>query len=239
MKSQIRLDAPDYLLTSRTLKQVTFRSTAAASKFNMIARVLTTVCLALLCLKLTLCQDINLTPSVPLEETTVNPAERVIVHNEDAVTHAAATDNGQPLELTCPNDNEDHFVSTSWYTCSGYGRTGLYRISEDKTNVMAYRVPDLGLADAHNITRDGTLLVTPRNCSQERVYICDRWANVGHQNQCWFFTVQNCTVRMLTTPARQCLCSSPRPIVTSGTAHSTMACGLTWLAIAVLTIIRI
>lgn len=161
MKSQIRPDQPDYLLTSRTLKQVTFRWPAAASKFNMIARVLTTVCLALLCLKLTLCQDINLTSSVPLEETPINPVERVIVHNGDAVTHAAATDNSQPLELTCPNDNEDHFVSTGWYKCSGYGHTGLYWISENKTNVMSYRVPDLGLADAYNITPDGTLLVTP------------------------------------------------------------------------------
>lgn len=204
----------------------------------MISRVLIAVFLVSLCFKRTLCQDITPTPDLPSEETTVNPDQRAIVHDQDAVTRAAVADDGQPLELTCPNDNEDHFLSTGWYTCSGNGLTGLYRIGENKT-VMRYSVPDVEFADAHNITRNGALLVSPRNCSNERVYICKRWANVGRQNQCWMFTVQNCTVRMSTNSNLQCSCPRTRHVVPSSKAHSTMACGIAWLAIAVLTIVHI
>lgn len=181
-----------------------------------------TVCLALFCVNLTLCLNVTPEPGVPSEET---------------ISHAAGMADEQPLELRCPNDNQEHFISTGWYTCSGYGRMGLYRISENKTSV--YAALDPGLADAHNITRDGTLLVSPRNCSQERVYICDRWANIGRQNQCWLFTVRNCTVRMSTDPARDCSCTSPKAIVTSSTVQPAMTCGLIWLSIAVLTIVHI
>lgn len=238
------VDEADYLLTPRTV-EVTFKSTAgAARQFNMLGGVLIRVCLSLLWLELTICQDVTPTPIAFSQEAAVEPTptptptKSAIAYSEGTATPPAAAAEVQPLKLPCPNDNEDHFVSTGWYACSNGGRVGLYRIDKNKT-VLRYKVSDPGFADAHNVTSDGALLVTPRDCSKDRVYMCDRWAKVGRQNQCWMFTVRNCTVRMSVNPKRQCSCSTPRSVVTSDAAHLTMACNLMRLAIVLLTIIGV
>lgn len=182
----------------------------------MLARVLTALCL----LELTLCQT-------PTPVVTVEPA---------AANTLTPADDGQPLKLTCPNDIEDHFLSTGWYMClSGYS-IGLYRFSANNTDVSVYNI-DPKIADGHNITDAGDLLVAPGNCSQERTYICNKWADVGYRNQCWVYSVKNCTLSTMTS-LQWCSCPSSRAVVMSGSQRTS----IDWvigLIIGVLTITRV
>lgn len=210
-------------MTMRTLKQVTFVDPSPRLRFNMLARVLTAVCLVTLSLELTLCQHVTPTPVVTVEPAAAN-----------TLTHA--DDNGQPLKLTCPNDNEDHFLSTGWYMCLSDNPIGLYRFSANNTDVRVYNT-DPKIADEHNITGDGALLAAPGNCSQERTYICNKWANVGYRNQCWVYSVKNCTL-LTVTSSHWCSCPSSRARVMSGSPRKSIDWGI-GLIIGVLTITRV
>ncbi|KAL3966259.1 hypothetical protein ACER0C_030719 [Sarotherodon galilaeus] len=144
-----------------------------------------------------------------------------------------ARDNATWVQLACPTDNADHFTTTAWYTCSNNDELhGIYRIGNGGHLVTYSNVSHLAPAGMYNITYSTVLSIAERDmCSQDRVYVCRRWAKVGRQNQCWFFRIKNCTVDMSPTSQYPCQCTPPRSTVTttSSKSPSFTACGLAWL----------
>lgn len=218
----------------------------------MASVVLNTLAVVLF-LDLTLCRGSPLESRRPSANVTANTLESVVSGKEELALTTAVTsrpasagdeelatiDYGQPTQardnatwvrLACPTDNADHFTTTSWYTCSNNDVfRGIYRINNGG-NLATYSTP----AGMYNITNSTAFSVTEREaCSQDRVYVCRRWAKVGRQNQCWLFRIKNCTVEMSPSSQYPCRCTSPRSTVTtiesSNKSPSFTACGLAWL----------
>ncbi|KAL4006900.1 ATP-dependent RNA helicase DDX28 [Sarotherodon galilaeus] len=144
-----------------------------------------------------------------------------------------ARDNATWVQLACPTDNADHFTTTAWYTCSNNDELhGIFRIDNGGELVTYSTQSRLAPAGMYNITYSTALSITEREaCSQDRVFVCRRWAKVGRQNQCWFFRIKNCTVDMSPTSQYPCRCTPPRSTVTtmSSKSPSFTPCGLAWL----------
>lgn len=129
--------------------------------------------------------------------------------------------NGTTLDLVCPTDNATQIESTGWYTCSDHHVQGLYRIQNDGSWRAYHGLSEIAPLGTYNLTDNATLSIT-QDCSHERRYMCRRRAKVGYQNQCWTFTVRNCSVYM-SSDANQHACDCQMPRSSVGTLSSAVS----------------
>lgn len=230
----------------------------------MVTPAMYALCITVLCVGLTQCITVTPTPLASEEvlvhtlagataahvrsnataghaaEETTTSASATAVDRSDGRNASGMSEQEQRMTLRCPSHNQEQYIATHWHMCDSSGRVGLYRIANG--TVTPYATLNRERVAAYKAGSDGALSVSPEKCSEDRAYICDRWANVGFRNECWMFLVRNCTARM-STAGTYCTCSlPPRTNAASGAVSSSVlqqGNTLLWFGIAVLTIVYV
>lgn len=103
------------------------------------------------------------------------------------------------VALTCPRENPERFMAFSWYQVVRGTKRGLFYIQDNGT-ALEYELEESISATHKFLGSNSTLLISPISTGYEGSYECSRWANVGHRNEQYSFSVSNCSVTLIVKP---------------------------------------
>lgn len=145
--------------------------------------------------------------TVPTDEVTTNTqassAPGVEIVNCPVTTQPpqpAATQPPQPaecntlVELACPNENPDQYLSTSWFLSAEDRIFHLYHIDHHGIMKYHYNLPGSNVRHYANDT-DFVVIVYSETCNYTASYRCRRSAILGHRGEVYNFHVRNCTIQ--------------------------------------------